>query len=46
MKTIVSLIKTTAIGGLVFLLPLVLLVVVFGKAFNIIKNRINCRWPT
>lgn len=38
MKTIASLIKTTAIGGLVFLLPLVLLVVVVGKAFNIIKT--------
>jgi len=38
MKTIASLIKTTAIGGFVFLLPLVLLVVVFGKAFNIIKT--------
>jgi uncharacterized membrane protein len=38
MKTIASLVKTTAIGGLVFLLPLVLLVVVFGKAFNIIKT--------
>jgi len=38
MKTIASLVKTTAIGGLVFLLPLVLLVVVFGKAFKIIKT--------
>lgn len=34
----VSLIKTTAIGGLVFLLPLVLLVVIVGKAFNIVKS--------
>ena len=38
MKTLASLVKTTAIGGLVFLLPLVLLVVVVGKAFNIIKT--------
>ena len=38
MKTIASLVKTTAIGGLVFLLPLVLLVVVFGKAVKIIKT--------
>ena len=38
MKTIASLVKTTAVGGLVFLLPLVLLVVVVGKAFNIIKS--------
>jgi uncharacterized membrane protein len=38
MKTFNSLIKTTAIGGVVFLLPLVLLVVVVGKAFNIIKT--------
>jgi uncharacterized membrane protein len=37
MKTIASLAKTTAIGGLVFLLPLVLLVAIVGKAFNIIK---------
>ena len=37
MKTIASLAKTTAVGGLVFLLPLVLLVAVIGKAFNIIK---------
>ena len=37
MKTIASLLKTTAIGGLVFLIPLVLLVAVAGKAFNIIK---------
>jgi uncharacterized membrane protein len=35
---LVSLIKTTAIGGIVFLLPLVLLVVVVGKAFNIIRS--------
>lgn len=38
MKMITSLIKTTAIGGLVFLLPLVLLVVVGGKAFNIVRT--------
>jgi uncharacterized membrane protein len=38
MKTFGSLIKSTAIGGIVFLLPLVLLVVVVGKAFNIIKT--------
>ena len=38
MNTIISLLKTTAIGGLVFLLPLVLLVVIFGKAFNIVKT--------
>ncbi len=38
MKTIASLTKTTAIGGLVFLLPLVLLVAIVGKAFNIIRN--------
>ena len=38
MKTVASLIKTTVLGGVVFLLPLVLLVVVFGKAFNIIKT--------
>jgi uncharacterized membrane protein len=37
MKTIMSLLKTTAIGGVVFLLPLVLLVVVVGKAFSIVK---------
>jgi uncharacterized membrane protein len=38
MKKIASLAKTTAIGGLVFLLPLVLLVVFVGKAFNIIRT--------
>ena len=38
MKTIVSLAKTTAVGGLVFLLPLVLLVVIVGKAFNITRT--------
>ena len=38
MKTIASLIKTTAIGGVVFLLPLVLLVVLVSKAFNIIRT--------
>ena len=38
MKTIISLLKTTAIGGVVFLLPLGLLVVIFGKAFNIVKT--------
>ena len=38
MKTFRSLIKSTALGGIVFLLPMVLLVVVFGKAFNIVKN--------
>jgi uncharacterized membrane protein len=37
MKTIASLAKTTAIGGLIFLLPLVLLVAIVGKAFNIIR---------
>lgn len=38
MKAIASLVKSTAIGGVVFLLPLVLAVVVFGKAFSIIKT--------
>jgi len=38
MKTLVSIIKATALGGIVFLLPLVLLVVVVGKAFNIVKT--------
>ena len=38
MKTLGSLIKTAALGGIVFLLPLVLLVVVVGKAFNIVKS--------
>ncbi len=38
MKTLGSLIKATALGGVVFLLPLVLLVVVVGKAFNIVKT--------
>lgn len=38
MKTLGTLLKTTALGGLVFLLPLVLLVVVIGKAFNIVKT--------
>jgi uncharacterized membrane protein len=38
MKTMGSLIKTTALGGIVFLLPLVLLVVVIGKAFSIMKT--------
>jgi len=38
MKMIASLAKTTAIGGLVFLLPLVLLVAIVGKAFNIIRT--------
>jgi uncharacterized membrane protein len=41
MKTLASLVKTTAVGGLVFLLPLVLLVVIVGKAFNIIKTGID-----
>jgi uncharacterized membrane protein len=38
MKSVVMLIKTTAIGGFVFLLPLVLLVVLFGKAFGIMRT--------
>jgi uncharacterized membrane protein len=38
MKTLGTLLKTTALGGIVFLLPLVLLVVIVGKAFNIIKS--------
>ena len=38
MKRIRSLIKTTAIGGVVFLLPLVVLVAIVGKAFSIIKT--------
>lgn len=38
MKAITSLVKSTAIGGVVFLLPLVLAVVVFGKAFSIVKT--------
>ena len=38
MKTLGSLIKATALGGIVFLLPLVLLVMFIGKAFNIIKT--------
>jgi uncharacterized membrane protein len=38
MKTVASLIKTTVLGGVVFLLPLVLLVVIVGKAFNIMKT--------
>jgi uncharacterized membrane protein len=33
-----SLIKTTVLGGVVFLLPLVLLVVIVGKAFNIMRT--------
>ena len=38
MKAIASLVKTTVVGGVVFLLPLVLLVVVVGKAFNIMRT--------
>jgi len=38
MKTLGYLVKTAALGGIVFLLPLVLLVVVVGKAFNIVKS--------
>ena len=38
MKRIRSLIKTTAIGGVVFLLPLVVLVAIVGKAVNIIRT--------
>jgi uncharacterized membrane protein len=38
MKAVASLIKTTAVGGLVFVLPLVAIVVIVGKAFNIIKT--------
>ena len=38
MKTLMSVLKSTAIGGVVFLIPLVLLVVIVGKAFNIIKT--------
>ena len=38
MKTLASLVKTTAVGGLVFLLPLVFLVAIVGKAFSIIKT--------
>jgi uncharacterized membrane protein len=41
MKRIRSLIKTTAIGGVVFLLPMVLLVALVGKAFSIIKTVSN-----
>ena len=38
MKTVASLFKTTVIGGLVFLIPLVLLVGLVGKAFNIMRT--------
>ena len=38
MKTVASLFKTTIIGGLVFLIPLVLLVGLVGKAFNIMRT--------
>jgi len=38
MKTFGSLIKATALSGIMFLLPLVLLVMFVGKAFNIVKT--------
>ena len=37
MKSIGNLLKSTALGGIVFLLPLVLLAVILEKAFKIIK---------
>ena len=38
MKTFGFLIKATALSGIMFLLPLVLLVMFVGKAFNIVKT--------
>ena len=38
MKSIVSFVRTTIIGGIVFLLPVVMLVIVVGKSFNIVKS--------
>ena len=37
MKTILDFIKTTVIGGLLFLIPLVLIVMVVGKAFALLR---------
>ena len=37
MKNLPRLIRTTLIGGVLFLIPLVFVVVVFGKAFQIMK---------
>lgn len=37
MKTILDFIKTTVTGGLLFLIPLVLIVMVIGKAFRMLR---------
>ncbi len=37
MKSLARLIRTTLIGGVLFLIPLVFVVVFFGKAFQIMK---------
>ena len=38
MKSIARVLKSTALGGVVFLLPLVILVVILEKAFKIIRT--------
>jgi uncharacterized membrane protein len=35
MKRLFEFVKTTAIGGLLFLIPLIILIIVLGKAFNL-----------
>lgn len=41
MKKLLSFVKTTLLGGLIFLLPLVLLITVIGKGVEIIMNVIE-----
>lgn len=38
MKSFLSFIRTTITGGVLFLLPLVLLIIIFGKALNILHK--------
>jgi uncharacterized membrane protein len=38
MKSFLSFIKTTITGGVLFLLPVVLLIIIFGKALNILRK--------
>ena len=37
MKTLLSFIKTTVTGGLLFLIPVVIIVIVIGKAFRLLR---------
>jgi len=38
MKSLVNFLKTTIVGGIVFLIPVVLIVIVFGKALALVQH--------